>query len=62
MHEVLVNCLVKLAQEKVWLGELTVLPGPWLLAWDVKQKKTKTKKQIVTMIGGSALSSTNDLF
>ena len=23
-HKVLVNCLVKLAQEKVWLGELTV--------------------------------------
>ena len=22
----MVNCLVKLAQEKVWLGELTVLP------------------------------------
>ena len=26
VHEVLVNCLVKLAQEKVWLGELTVQP------------------------------------
>ena len=26
MHKVLVNCLFKLAQEKVWLGELTVLP------------------------------------
>ena len=24
VHEVLVNFLVKLAQEKVWLGELTV--------------------------------------
>ena len=24
MHEVLVNRLFKLAQEKVWLGELTV--------------------------------------
>ena len=24
VHEVLVICLVKLAQEKVWLGELTV--------------------------------------
>ena len=24
VHEVLVNCLVKLAQENVWLGELTV--------------------------------------
>ena len=26
VHEVLVNCMFKLAQEKVWLGELTVLP------------------------------------
>ena len=26
VHEVLVNRLFKLAQEKVWLGELTVLP------------------------------------
>ena len=26
VHEALVNCLFKLAQEKVWLGELTVLP------------------------------------
>ena len=26
--EVLVNCLFKLAQEKVWLGELTVQPWP----------------------------------
>ena len=24
VHEVLVNCLVKLAQEKVWLAELTI--------------------------------------
>ena len=24
LHKVLDNCLVKLAQEKVWLGELTV--------------------------------------
>ena len=27
-HEVLVNCLFKLAQKKEWLGELTVLPRP----------------------------------
>ena len=26
VHEVLVNCFFKLAQEKVWLGELTVPP------------------------------------
>ena len=28
MHKVLVNCLFKLAQEKLWLGELTVPPWP----------------------------------
>ena len=28
VHEVLVNCLFKLAQEKVWLGELTIPPWP----------------------------------
>ena len=28
VHEVLVNCLIKLAQEKVWLGELTVSTWP----------------------------------
>ena len=26
VHEVMVNCLFKLAQEKMWLGELTVPP------------------------------------
>ena len=26
VQEALVNCLFELAQEKVWLGELTVLP------------------------------------
>ena len=26
VHKVLVTCLFKLAQEKVWLGELTILP------------------------------------
>ena len=26
VHEVLVNCLFKLAQEKEWIGELTVPP------------------------------------
>ena len=28
VHELLVNCLFKLAQEEVWLGELTVPPWP----------------------------------
>ena len=29
--EVLVNCLVKLAQDEVWLGELTIPAWPQLL-------------------------------
>ena len=45
MHEVLVNRLFKLAQEKVWLGELTVLPSPKLLTWYEKQKKKEKKVQ-----------------
>ena len=34
VHEVLVNCLFKLAHEKVWLGELTI-------AVDLGRKATK---------------------
>ena len=49
VHEVLVNCLVKLAQEKkVWLGELTVptdCPNMTIAVdWDVKHQ-TKEKQQ-----------------
>ena len=40
VHEVLVNCLFKLAQEKVWLGELTVIA----VDWDVKQQNKQTKQ------------------
>ena len=36
VHKVLVNCLFKLVQEKVWLGELTV-------AVDLGRKATKKK-------------------
>ena len=38
MHKVLVNCLFKLAQEKVWLGELTVAMN---IAVDLGLKATK---------------------
>ena len=42
VHEVLVNCLVKLAQEKVWLGELTVLT----IAVDLEvRNQTKTNQR-----------------
>ena len=34
MQEVLVNCLFKLAKEKVWLGELTI-------AVDLRRKATE---------------------
>ena len=43
VHEVHVNCLFKLAQEKVWLGELTILSCPQLLFWDVKHQNKQTK-------------------
>ena len=42
MHDVLVYCLFKLAQEKVWLGELTI-------AVDLGRKATKqTNKYLIT--------------
>ena len=41
MHEVLINCLFKLAQENVWLGELAMT-----IAVDLGRKATKqTNKQ-----------------
>ena len=40
---VLVNCLFKLAQEKVWLGELTVRPA-MTIAVDLGRKATKHTK------------------
>ena len=41
VHELLVNRLFKLAQEKVWLGELTVPPPPLMtIAVDLVRKTT----------------------
>ena len=46
--EVLVNCLFKLAQEKVWLGELTVPIMP--IAVGLERQATKqTNKQTIPM-------------
>ena len=53
LHELLVNRLFKPAQEKVWLGELTVPQWPKLLTWDVKQQNKQTNK----MVKQSALSA-----
>ena len=51
MHEVLVNCLLKLAQEKVWLGELTV--PAMTIAVDLGRKATKqTNRLQVESIAG----------
>ena len=41
MPEVLVNRLFKLAQEKVWLGELTPVMTI-AVDWDVKQQNKQT--------------------
>ena len=38
MHELLVNRFFKLAQEKVWLVELTIPPMTTADDWDVKQE------------------------
>ena len=45
VHKLLVNRLFKPAQEKVWLGELTVPQWPSMLTWDVKQQNKQTNKQ-----------------
>ena len=46
MQEVLVNCLFKLAQEKVWLGELTIA-----VDWDGKQQNKKTFHYLILSKG-----------
>ena len=43
VHKLLVNRLLKPAQEKVWLSELTVRPA-MTIAVDMGRKATKTKK------------------
>ena len=40
MNEVLVNRLVKFAQEKVWLGEMTIP-----VDWDIKPQTKQTNTQ-----------------
>ena len=52
--QLLVNRLFKPAQEKVWLGELTVPQWPLLLTWDVKQQNKQTNKtfRLVSLVGG----------
>ena len=42
VHKVMVNCLVKLTQEKVWLDELTNMTIA--VDWDVKLLKHQTKQ------------------
>ena len=44
MHKVLVNCLFKLAQEKVWLADKTIA-----VYWDVKQQTN-----LLTNLNGGA--------
>ena len=42
MHELLVSNLFKLAQEKSWLGELTVHSMTIAVDWDIKQQNKQT--------------------
>ena len=46
VHKLLVNCLFKLAQEKVWLGDPAMTIA---VDWDVKQQNKQTNS-INTMI------------
>ena len=45
MHEALVNCLFKLAQEKVWLGDLTIMT----ISVDLGCKATKQTNKIIAI-------------
>ena len=47
-HEALVNRLVKLVQEKLWLGEMTVPDMDIAVEWDVKQQ-TKPSQKIIQL-------------
>ena len=51
--KLLVNRLFKPAQEKVWLGELTVPQWPKLLTWDVKQQNKQVASDEPALIRGS---------
>ena len=42
VHKVMVNCLVKLTQKKVWLGDLTNMTIA--VDWDVKHQTKQTMK------------------
>ena len=50
VHEVLVNCLFKLAQEKVWLGETD--RSVMTIAVDLGRKATKQKQKELTTVYG----------
>ena len=49
MHEVPVNCLVKLAQEKVWLGEHECLDMTIAVNWDVKHQTKHQQYKFSTL-------------
>ena len=52
VHEELANLLVKPAQEKVWLGELTISTWPQLLT-ETKRIKPKTNKKASGLTEGA---------
>ena len=56
MHEELINHLVKLAQEQVWLGELTISTD-----WVVKYQTKQTNKISCSIILLNCKSCHNDV-
>ena len=49
VHKLLVNHFFKPAEEKVWLGELSI-KRPWLLTWGVKQQNTNIKQYLKILL------------
>ena len=63
MHELLVNRLYKLAQETVWLGELTFPPITIPVDWEVKRlNKQYKQKHLFMLLLLSAVFFQNKLF
>ena len=63
MHKVLVYCLVKFAQVKVWLGERTRLDMTIAVDWGVKPQTKQTKAYDIKITSKSQfwLEEVNDL-
>ena len=59
MHEILVNRLFKLAQEKVWLGPLMTIAVDWDVKQQNKNKPFRHSRKIVDWVVNYPIKHTN---